>query len=270
MKIVNNILTQAAIWKRVCELIFNPRLTQEITNWPRLLADFIWPISGNFTLQLRRHGWLVIRGSTFDKWPVSEVIVRDDYRLHRLSAPKIIIDLGAGIGDFDIYASLLFPQVKIYAYEPDEDAYSLLTQNITRNALGHHVSAYKQAVTKKNAPDHLSIHQTKGYPSLMVRFPQSILLSATTVDRIFLQHRIEKCDLLKIDIEGAEYAVLYSLSAANFKKIVRIHLECHNFDGTKFNSRQLKKFLEQKGFWVEEQKNLDNHISMLYALNRNF
>lgn len=266
MRITSRMLTFLTSGKRVGELILNPKLRQEISNWWLLLADFINPQKRIYTLNLRGEKRLMLRGGTFDKWPVSEIIVRDDYHLRTLlPTPKIIIDLGAGIGEFCLYASLLFPKVKIYAYEPDRETYQLLLQNLKTNKLAGHVYPFKLAVAKKNSPEQLYINQTKGYAKLINLYPRAQLLQTTSLDRIFSLNKIQTCDLLKIDIEGAEYAVLYSFSPALFKKIRHIHMECHNFASTAYNSKSMQQFLENNGFIVEERTSFDRAISMLFA-----
>lgn len=270
MKIVSKILTQATIWKRICELILSPHLTQEIINWQEFLNDFITPKAKCLTLKLRRGGRLMIRGAAIDKFPVAEIFVRDDYRLRRLTpVPNCIIDLGAGIGEFCVYATLCFPKVTIYAYEPDKNAYDLLQKNIAVNSLAKRVNFFPLAVTNKLGLTTLYTSQTSGYASLLAHSPVSQTVTTTTLERIFAMHQVKRVDLLKMDIEGAEYDILYSLSPDIFKKIKRIHLECHDLNSLRCNHRALKKFLEQMGYLVEKKWMFDQKICMLYALHRN-
>jgi FkbM family methyltransferase len=44
------------------------------------------------------------------------------------------------------------------------------------------------------------------------------MVQGTTLDEIFGAFHIEKCDLLKIDCEGAEYDILFHTSAPHCKK----------------------------------------------------
>ena len=55
-------------------------------------------------------------------------------------------------------------------------------------------------------------------------------------------------DLLKIDIEGSEYEVLYQLPAALYQKIKNIVLEIHVRSG--YAPGELVRFLEKQGFTV--------------------
>ncbi len=270
MKIPRKILTLLTIGKRLCELLLTPNLSGEIRNWPRFLADFIFPIPGRYTLILRSLGRITLRGQTIDKFPVSEVIVRDDYQLRTLTTtpPKIIIDIGASIGEFCIYAAIIYPHSTIYAYEPDPNAFAILKYNVSDNTLEKRVFIFSQAVAGSKSRARLYMSQTSGHASLITHTPLSRLVSTIRLEDIFSKHKIRCCDLLKMDIEGAEYALLYSVPRRIYKKIRRIHLECHNFGDIKFTSQALTKFLEERGFSVEKRSAYDRNLCMLYARNQ--
>ena len=81
---------------------------------------------------------------------------------------------------------------------------------------------------------------------------------------MFEKNKIEKVDLLKLDCEGAEYDILYSLPKEKFKKINRIALEAHKREGKTNNALSLKAFLEENGFVCKTHTNLNIHLSNLY------
>src|ERR1035441_1737539 len=64
----------------------------------------------------------------------NEIVTRDDYGLtlltNPLTTPKLIIDIGANIGIFSLYAHELFPDAEIIAAEPDINNFNCLTDNI--------------------------------------------------------------------------------------------------------------------------------------------
>ncbi|NPA86379.1 MAG: FkbM family methyltransferase, partial [bacterium] len=60
---------------------------------------------------------------------------------------------------------------------------------------------------------------------------------------------VDKIDVLKIDIEGAEYLIFKNLDENLFKKKVRlIVMELHNLDGKWTSAKQLLQYLEKLGF----------------------
>ncbi len=53
----------------------------------------------------------------------------------------------------------------------------------------------------------------------------------------------QRIDVLKMDIEGGEYSILYSLSAQHFQKIDKIFIEIHEIDEEQNNARSLIQYL---------------------------
>jgi FkbM family methyltransferase len=76
---------------------------------------------------------------------------------------------------------------------------------------------------------------------------------------------VPQCDFLKMDCEGAEYAILFNASEAALGKIRRMCLEVH--DGVTAHSRQeLAQYLRSKGFQVRLEPNpVHGQLGFLYA-----
>jgi hypothetical protein len=62
-------------------------------------------------------------------------------------------------------------------------------------------------------------------------------------------NKIEKCGLLKLDCEGAEYEILDTLEEGIYAKIQRIILEFHQ--GCPKKLEKLRRKLESEGFFVK-------------------
>jgi hypothetical protein len=78
-----------------------------------------------------------------------------------------------------------------------------------------------------------------------------------TLDELFEEHKIDRCDLVKMDIEGAEYETLYNASDDTLGKIGRIVGEYHHLDkGNKgANIEALKKYLVEGGYQFDAMPN---------------
>ena len=63
-----------------------------------------------------------------DAWTVKEVFVNNDYKIKSSKQPKIIIDIGANIGSFSIFAASKMPNAKIFGFEPLRGAFQQLNQ----------------------------------------------------------------------------------------------------------------------------------------------
>src|SRR6266508_6011309 len=53
------------------------------------------------------------------------------------------------------------------------------------------------------------------------------IVKAVSLKDIFDAHAVEQCDFLKLDCEGAEYDILFSLAVDYFRRIKRIAMEYH-------------------------------------------
>ena len=70
----------------------------------------------------------------------------------------------------------------------------------------------------------------------------------TTIENVIKKYALEMVDLLKLDIEGSEYEVLYTLPVALYKKIRNIVLEIH--EHSQYSREDLVQFLQARGYHV--------------------
>jgi len=158
-----------------------------------------------------------------------ETIIDDDYRLRLLQPTdiqpgRLILDVGAGVGDWAVFAASKFPGAKIVAIEPNPDQYRLLQLNIKLNQVKN-IIAYNLAVgTKKNY--YLSVPSSSVHASTMkIDKPGKRMTVAGRRLDSFIAGPV---DLVKIDCEGAEIDILKSISAEKMKLIGRFLIEYHN------------------------------------------
>lgn len=76
--------------------------------------------------------------------------------------------------------------------------------------------------------------------------------SARTLSDLIANEGIERIDLLKIDVEGAELDVLRGVTEADWSGIRQVVAEVHDLDG---RCRDVKALLERQGFIVDLQAN---------------
>ena len=190
----------------------------------------------------------------------------DDYRLQSLNLHRAtVIDLGANIGLVSLRAAAL-GAAHVYAYEPEPNNYGLLTRNVASNHLDAVIETFAVACTDKEQTldFYLSTDNVAGH-SIYGGDRAKITVTSTTLPRIFETNRIAACDLLKIDVEGSEFPILYSLPPELFARIKRIHLECHHSSLARHNSRDLTGYLKQQGYEVDTVTSVDRRISRLYC-----
>jgi FkbM family methyltransferase len=133
----------------------------------------------------------------------------------------------------------------------------MLLSNLTLNGFEERVCASNVAVSDRCGPAELRIADVnKGAHSLFATEGQQITIQATTLGTVFARRAIEKCRVLKIDAEGAEYPILYSSSPDLLARIDMISCEYHDLPDVSrsYDHVQLGEFLDRHGFHVSFHK----------------
>lgn len=74
---------------------------------------------------------------------------------------------------------------------------------------------------------------------------EQVTCQLRTISEIVQEHKIDKIDLLKIDVEKGELDVVLGIEDRDWQKIKQVAIEVHDLDG---RLQQIKNLLEQHGF----------------------
>ena len=141
-------------------------------------------------------------GDSLDK---SEV----EYALERLPMDGVVVDAGAGVGE---YAMHLSAKGMVHSFEPMETQYELLRSNIKRNNLAHRIRANRYALWNESGRfgiTHLNVEDNRLVKAEDKRSVETI--HALRLDEYFKEKEIYKVDLVKADIQGAEFQMIMGL-----------------------------------------------------------
>lgn len=108
-----------------------------------------------------------------------------------------IFDIGANTGVYALVAKTINPDAKVYAFEPHPLFFEVLQKNIKLN--NYEIKSYKNAVS--NFDGKISIDDYSGNSP-------SISVEAISLDTFIERNKLERIDLLKIDVETHEPQVL--------------------------------------------------------------
>ena len=91
------------------------------------------------------------------------------------------------------------------------------------------------------------------------------MVPCLSLEDVFECTCISHCNLLKIDSEGAEYAILFNTPSSILSRIERIVMEYHDKQAG-FIHTDLEQFLVELGFDVQTYANyVHSHIGYLFA-----
>lgn len=246
-------------------------------------------LSEPLIIRLRGSGLRFRVRTAMDVWVVKETCLDRDYEgsRNRVSSTETssasnrrnpvsmtlqdnwtIIDIGAGLGDFTAYAAQRSPNGRVLAYEPFPESFALLQQNVSLNNL-RNVEAQPYAIAEK--PGSLALNIGLGEAvqhSTTQTGAKAIDVQAMPLQQVFDEHGLDRCDFLKMDIEGGEYAILRGVDADLLKRVQRIALEYH--DNTSAGKHdELVRLLQDSGFQVQVCANpVHDYLGYLYAMRK--
>jgi len=166
--------------------------------------------------------------------------------------PKdIVVDIGAHIGVFSVWAAQQADQGSVYAYEASRANYELLVKNKRLNTAGNLHTKNLAVFGKAGQYDFYQPGGNGALGSLLQdKRSEKETVTAITLENLFDEQRLDHIDYLKLDVEGAEYPILLGSSAKTLGRIKHIVLEYHELEGTLWGPDDLESKLQSCGFEV--------------------
>jgi tyrocidine synthetase-3 len=235
----------------------------------------------------------------------AEIFGQHSYTRHGISLKRgaCIFDIGANIGLFALFASRVCEDARVYCFEPIPPVYRLLALNTA--LYGSHFRLFNYGLAAQAAEveftyyPHATIlsglyadaaqdketvrafidnEETAGgdgqAPSaaqideLLENRLSAVRLkgSVKTLSQVIEETGVEEIDLLKIDVEKGELAVLKGIGGKDWPKIRQVVMEVHDVDN---RLAGVVSHLEARGFevFVEQERGLENTgIYTLFAV----
>ncbi len=194
-----------------------------------------------------------------------QIYTRPPIRLH--PKPNVIVDIGANLGFFTLFAASRWPNASIHAYEPAPDNFLRLMRNVELSGADY-VVCHSLAVSSTAGSITLYLKRDTGWHSIWNDGAQSaITVNSTTLDAILDELGGRSIDLLKIDCEGAEYEILTGRESLLAERVHQVAMEYHEVGH--HGGEELVSLFRRAGFAVTKEPKLKWHTGMLYALNQN-
>jgi len=246
------------------------RLFTTVRNWPvYLLRRFGFIRTETIAYSLKNKHLLHVRTRSSDTNVFNDVWLGGVYDIHGFdwNRVKTVVDVGAHIGVFTLYALTHAPQAKVYALEPEPTNLDLLRKNIIDNRFDHLVTVEPLGLAGNVGTLALNVMPGRGECNSLYRQTEQsyrIVVKTTTLQELFDRYEIQQCDLLKMNCEGAEYEIFYSLPDSYYTRINAMIINYHFYSSNpRHHPHVLQAYLESKGFTVT--KNAKNIFVALRA-----
>lgn len=181
----------------------------------------------------------------------------------------VVLDVGANIGYYTVLAAK--SKVKVYAFEPESVNYSILSKNIEssgmfnahifQSAVGNSNKKVKLEKSKENYGDHKigSAKQNRGEEVDMVKLDDAVM---------------EKVDVIKIDVQGWEPAVIEGAKKIikKYRPVIIMEYWPEGIERAGLDGEKMINFLKQvygKVFLIDEYVQYCYQGNMKALMKRN-
>lgn len=229
-------------------------MIRHVRNWPSYLARKTFNPGTEFTFRTKK-GLINVPSRLMHTFKESFFESKYFYFVPRKIVEMknpVIVDVGANVGYFSLFAINTLRSPRVYSYEPIRRNFSLMERYA--DELGDcnwHIE--NKAISGEIGQLDLHFDETDAFTTSASLFGHRggsglECVECETLERVMERFGLDTIDILKLDCEGAEYEILYRAPAAVLKKIRSITMETHRGIDPKQNRAALRLYLAENGF----------------------
>jgi FkbM family methyltransferase len=262
MKVIGKIIRRLQSYGRRTKLLLGT--IRHLQNWQQLrrqkkLARRGEAISARPVLRFRSGLQITMVPASHEDWDFlfREIFLDKCYQPTPDFIPRpgwTVVDLGANMGFFTCQTGFANPDVRVVAVEPLPLYAETLRNNIQDNHLKNALAIEGAICGDPGLTIPITVWFTAAgelragdVPKTAARV-ETINAKGYTLPEIFQLGKVERCDLLKVDIEGAEYDLFEKIPGELWQKIQRIVMEVHN--SAAHSEMEIVRVLKRNGFKI--------------------
>jgi FkbM family methyltransferase len=191
-----------------------------------------------------------------------EVFVKAEYFFRASHDAPVILDCGANIGLATLFFKRLYPKAHVHAFEADPSTAEVLRLNVERNQL-HNITISNLLLTDHEGSERFYV--AAGTPGSLMMSAAASRFSSDSMEISVPAGKLSTCidgpvDLLKLDVEGSELAVIRDLVASGkIRQVARIISEYHHKIGNERSRLAgFLSMLEEAGFEYHIDAKIDS------------
>lgn len=253
----------AQLFARITKNVkYVPVIVRSIKNWPTYFLYYLGIKKGGGTFVFR-NGVVIRDTEGTASGTIAVVFIRKQYG--SIAGKSTVVEVGANIGTFAIYAATDNRKARLYCYEPIKANYDVLVKNIAQNGYQDRIRAFNLGVASRTERRAFYLASSPEHSFTKIdSADHSVNVDCLSLRDVLESNRLAKVDLLKINAEGAEYEILYSTTAECFDKIDEIRMEYHEHESENYNLDSLRSFLEGFGYVTTHLYRYSAHEGFLW------
>ncbi len=233
------------------------------------------------TYRLRNGTVFRARAGMFDIAMITEVLGTELYNRSQsdicIRPGDVVVDVGAFIGDFSVYAGRKSSDIQVYALEPSRSSFALLEENTSLNKLSRQVHLYNNGMAAATSSMELFFpanaeHSNTTDPALLGNLDgERYEIECIGVNE-FLETLPHPVDYFKVDCEGAEFGIFNAIEEKHLESMRCVVIEYHLPANQPDNGRLMQLTNRLSPFFtIDNQPQVGNEnltIGMLFCRNK--
>ena len=125
-----------------------------------------------------------------------------------VGSASVVCDVGANIGNHTVYFGAVLGVAKVIAFEPQVHCHATLLANIALNGLEKRVVTHQSLVGAVVGRGEMVQFNTRNLGGTSFSVNDAGAMQVKTLDKVLTKADVANLDLIKIDVEGMQMAVL--------------------------------------------------------------